>query len=37
MASVSMHGSLFNSGGMVGFVYVMVSSAKCILTGKAST
>jgi hypothetical protein len=32
MASVSMHGSLFSSGGMVGSVYVMVSSAKCILT-----
>jgi hypothetical protein len=32
MASVSMRGSLFNSGGMVGSVYVMVFGAKCILT-----
>jgi hypothetical protein len=32
MASVSIRGSLFSSGGMVGFVYVMVSGAKCILT-----
>jgi hypothetical protein len=32
MASGSMRGSLFNSGGMVGSVYVMVSSVKCMLT-----
>jgi hypothetical protein len=31
-ASGSMHGSLFNSGGMVGFVYIMVSGGKCIMT-----
>jgi hypothetical protein len=32
MASVSMRGSLFSFGGMVGSVYVMVFGVKCILT-----
>jgi hypothetical protein len=32
MASVSVRGSLFSSGGIVGSMYVMVSSAKCMLT-----
>jgi hypothetical protein len=31
-ASVLMHGSLFNSGGMVGSVYVMESGGKYIMT-----
>jgi hypothetical protein len=31
MASGSMRGFLFSSGGMVGSVYVMVSGAKCLL------
>jgi hypothetical protein len=32
MASGSMQGSLFSFGNMVGFVYVMVSDVKCMLT-----
>jgi hypothetical protein len=32
IASVSMHGSLFSSGGMVGYVYMMVSGGKCMMT-----
>jgi hypothetical protein len=31
-ASVSMHGSLFSSGGMIGSVYIMVSGGKCMMT-----
>jgi hypothetical protein len=31
-ASVSMRGSLFSSGGMVGSVYLMVSGRKCMMT-----
>jgi hypothetical protein len=31
-ASVSMRGSLFNLGGMVGSVYIMVSGGKCMMT-----
>jgi hypothetical protein len=31
-ASVSMRGSLFSSGGMVGSVYIMVSGGKCMVT-----
>jgi hypothetical protein len=31
-ASVSMRDSLFSSGGMVGFVYIMVSGGKCMVT-----
>jgi zona occludens toxin (predicted ATPase) len=31
-ASVSMHGSLFSSWGMVGSVYLMVSGGKCMMT-----
>jgi hypothetical protein len=27
-----MHGSLFSSRGMVGFVYLMVSGGKCMIT-----
>jgi hypothetical protein len=30
-ASVSMCGSLFSSGGMVGSVYIMASGGKCIM------
>jgi hypothetical protein len=30
--SVSMRGSLFSSGGMVGSVYIMVSGGKCTVT-----
>ena len=30
--SVSMHGSLFSSGGIVGYVYVMVLGGKCMMT-----
>jgi hypothetical protein len=32
IASGSMRGSLFSSGGMVGSVYVMVSGGKCMMT-----
>jgi hypothetical protein len=32
MASGSMRGSLFSSGGMVGFVYIMVPGVKYMLT-----
>jgi hypothetical protein len=32
IASGSMHGSLFSSGGMVGSVYVMVLGGKCMMT-----
>jgi hypothetical protein len=31
-ASVSMCGSLFSSGGMVGSMYIMVSGEKCMIT-----
>jgi hypothetical protein len=31
-ASVSMRGSLFSSGGMVGSIYMMVSGRKCMIT-----
>jgi hypothetical protein len=31
-ASVSMRGSLFSSGGMVGSVYIMESGGKCMMT-----
>jgi hypothetical protein len=31
-ANVSMRGSLFSSGGMVGSVYIMVSGGKCMMT-----
>jgi hypothetical protein len=31
-ARVSMRGSLFNSGGTVGSVYIMVSGGKCMMT-----
>jgi hypothetical protein len=32
IASVSMCGSLFSLGGMVGSVYIMVSGGKCMMT-----
>jgi hypothetical protein len=32
IASVSMHGSLFSLGGIVGFVYIMVLGGKCMMT-----
>ena len=35
-ASGSRHGSLLNSGGMVGSVYVMESGRKCIMTWMSS-
>ena len=31
-----MRGSLFSSGGMVGFVYLMVSGGKCMITSVSS-
>jgi hypothetical protein len=32
IASVSMRGSLFSSGGMVGYEYIMVLGGKCMMT-----
>ena len=32
LANVSMHGSLFSLVGMVGSMYIMVSSGKCRMT-----
>jgi hypothetical protein len=31
-ASVSMRGSLFNLAGIVGYVYIMLSGVKCMMT-----
>jgi hypothetical protein len=36
-ASVSIRGSLFSSGGMVGFEYVMVLGGKCMMTCVSSS